>query len=142
MKRLNDLILKFTSVPYENIIRDVVEENKTEVEDKQIKQLEAGQNPDGSRITPEYSDLTIELKKMKGQPYDKVTLYDTGDFYRGIKLDLASDSFTLDSSDSKTDDLVDKYGDVFGLTNEHKQELINDVFRPNAIDKVRKYLEV
>ena len=27
-----------------------------------------------------YTDLTIEIKKEKGQPYDRVTLRDTGDF--------------------------------------------------------------
>jgi hypothetical protein len=141
MKQLLHLIDKFQSLPIQSMIRETIEENKSIIEDKQIAQLDAGQYLDGGSIAPDYSDLTIQIKKAKGQPYDRVTLHDTGDFYRGIKLDLEDDSFTLDSSDSKTGKIVDKYGDVFGLSDQSKQELIEDQFKPTMIDKLRQYLE-
>lgn len=142
MNQLIQLIDKFQTLPIPQMIRETIEENASIIEDKQIAQLDAGTYPDGGPILPEYTDFTIEIKKIKGQPYDKVTLHDTGDFYRGIKLDLESDSFTLDSSDSKTGDLVDKYGDIFGLSEQSKQELIDEQFIPTMDDKIRKYLAV
>jgi hypothetical protein len=142
MNQLLQLIDKFQSLPIPQMIRETIEENQSIIEDKQIAQLEAGIYPDGGPILPEYTDFTIEIKKIKGQPYDRVTLKDTGDFYRGIKLDLSSDSFTLDSSDNKTGKIVDKYGDVFGLSEQSKTELIEEQLKPTMQDKIRKYLEV
>lgn len=142
MNALLQLMDKFQSLPIVPFIRETIEENQSIIEDKQISQLDAGQYPDGDSIAPDYSDLTIQIKKAKGQPYDRVTLRDTGDFYRGIKLNLETDFFTLDSSDSKTDKIVDKYGDVFGLSDQSKQELIEEQFIPTMEDKIRNYLNI
>jgi hypothetical protein len=142
MNQLLQLIHRFQYLPVSDMVRETIEENASIIEAKQISQLDAGLYPDGGPILPEYIDFTIEIKKIKGQPYDKVTLHDTGNFYRGIKLDLESDSFTLDSSDSKTGDLVDKYGEVFGLSEQSKQELIDEQFIPTMESKIKNYLQI
>jgi hypothetical protein len=140
MKELLTLMNKFSTIPVNPFIRETIEENQSIIEDKQIEQLSAGTYPDGGPIAPDYSDLTIEIKKIKGQPYDRVTLFDTGDFYKGISLELESNSFTLDSTDSKTEALIDKYGEVFGLSEKSRKELSEEAFIPTMESKINNYL--
>ena len=79
-----------------------------------------------------YALYTIQEKMRKGQPYDRVTLKDTGDFYNGFYISFVADSgnpltkpapskagFFITSDDWKTKMLEGRWGrDIFGLTNE------------------------
>lgn len=65
-----------------------------------------------------YSPYTIELKKAKGQPTDRVTLKDTGDFYRSFKafLDSGKDITIYADAIKDTTDLVQEWGaNIIGL---------------------------
>lgn len=87
-----------------------------------IEQLfEQGIDGEGELIQPEgYSPRTIEIKELKGQRTDHVTLNDTGDFYESFTVTVSKDSFTVDAQDNKGDvRLFEAYGeDVAGLTDE------------------------
>lgn len=84
-------------------------------------QLNEGQNIDKSDIIPEYSRTTISIKKSKNQISDRVTLRDTGDFYKSFKLKAENDSFSISATDSKTNKLQKKYGTkILGLSEESK----------------------
>lgn len=48
--------------------------------------FQKGQKSDGGIIKPVYTRITIKLKQKKGDPYDRVTLRDTGKLYRSIDL--------------------------------------------------------
>lgn len=73
-----------------------------------------------------YAPLTIELKRLKGQPTDRVTLYDTGEFYNSFRvfagkthLDITAD--TLKEGDV---DLQDRYGrNLLGLNDDSITQL-------------------
>lgn len=73
-----------------------------------------------------YSDHTIELKKIKGEPTDRVTLKDTGDFYHSFKLKLKDGAFVIDADTIKDDnDLIEVWGeDILGLTTESLNKII------------------
>lgn len=82
----------------------------------------------------EYSPFTISYKKKKGQRYDHVTLRDEGDFYEGFFADADSWPVGINSKDSKTGELTDKYGDdIFGLTKDSTDEL-NEQIREELIE--------
>ena len=84
-------------------------------------QLNEGQNIDKSDIIPEYSRTTVSIKKSKNQISDRVTLRDTGDFYKSFKLKAENDSFSISATDSKTNKLQKKYGTkILGLSEESK----------------------
>ena len=70
--------------------------------------------------------LTTEaIKKEKGQPTDRVTLKDTGEFHRSIFVKFEGDKIIIDSDNDLRDKLVKKYGaTIFGLTKQNKQALI------------------
>lgn len=74
-----------------------------------------------------YSNYTIKIKKEKGQPYDHVTLFDKGDFYKTFSA-ITDKSFTEVKANTKKGDEDISFNldisKIFGLTPESKSELI------------------
>lgn len=88
-----------------------------------------------------YSPYTISYKKAVGQPYDRVTLRDEGDFYRGFYIEADDRMFYISSTDDKTDKLTKKYTNyIFGLTDENKAELTWEYIYPDLIDKLNEMI--
>ena len=120
---------------------------------KNQKQLSEGKNSLGEDITPPYSAVTVAFKKAKGQPADRVTLKDTGEFYESIKVTMDQDGIKIEAQPFKTDpntgettNLFDKYGEeVIGLTQNHVNQIISRLKRPikQALnDRKQKALQV
>lgn len=107
-----------------------ISDNETKILDLNRRQLFAGNDANGNEIIPFYTDFTIEKKIEKGQPIDRVTLLDTGDFYNSIFLNPFGNEFEFDARDIKTSDLKEKYGnDILGIANDDLDdaaELIKD----------------
>lgn len=118
----------------DKIIRESLEASKETYADMNAEQMFKGIRSDGNPILPEYSPLTVQLKKEKGQPTDRVTLHDTGSFYQGIRVDVGSDKLTIDSVDEKSARLQKKYstrkGSIFGLSAPFRREFLNQKMRP------------
>ena len=88
-----------------------------------------------------YSPFTIGIKKMKGQPSDRVTLRDTGDFHSSFFVKFGKDGLAIDATDSKRDKLVGKYGkQIFGLTQESKTYVSNEILKPELLDEIKAIL--
>lgn len=91
----------------------------------------AGVRSDGSDITPAYTPFTVRLKGFKGQPTDRVTLRDTGDFHDSLRLEFQADEFSIVAGDWKEAKLKAKYGDlILGLTDANVQRLIDTIREP------------
>ena len=105
-------------------------------------QMFIGVRADGTEITPTYSDLTIELKEQKGQPSDRVTLRDTGDFWDDMFVQINAEDFEMSSANEKTQKLEKKYGKkIFGLTKEsRREEFIPLYFLPELQNRITKKL--
>jgi len=91
----------------------------------------------------EYSPFTVELKKAKGQPTDRITLKDTGDFYKTFKVEVKDDSFFINANPIKDDNnLFDDFGsEIVGLT-EDNQKKISKTILDNTIKYIRKELAI
>ena len=88
-----------------------------------------------------YTPKTIELKEIKGQPTNRVTLRDTGDFYASFKIITEPDKFTIIATDYKTDGLIRKYGrQILGLTDENAQGLAHGYLLPGLLAKAQEVL--
>jgi hypothetical protein len=88
-----------------------------------------------------YSMYTIAYKERAGQPYDRVTLRDEGDFHHGFFVTFTDEGFEISSHDYKTEWLVKKYGrQIFGLTDENAKELTEGYIVPELLDKMREIL--
>lgn len=89
-----------------------------------------------------YKARTVRRKRKKGQPYDRVTLKDTGKFYSSLDIQFDSSGFYVTSSDEKANALLEKYGKtIFRLTNENLKTLLNDYIRPSLKEKFKTYIK-
>lgn len=88
-----------------------------------------------------YRPLTIAIKEQKGQPTNRVTLRDTGDFENSFYLEVGDKQFEIKASDWKTESLIKKYGrQILGLTDENISSLIWDYIYPDLMKKAREII--
>lgn len=76
-----------------------------------------------------YSGYTIKSKKRRGLPTNRVTLFETGEFYQSIIVNIDSDGYTVEFDPIKGgDDLRDRWGnEIVDLTDESIVELIEKI---------------
>lgn len=90
-----------------------------------------------------YSPFTVSLKQAKGQPTNRITLFDTGDFYASFRIiPVKGQGFTIDSDTQKDDtNLIDEWGeDIEGLQDDNLQ-LVIDLFLDELLRKVNKEIK-
>lgn len=88
-----------------------------------------------------YSPLTVQIKQAKGQPTDRVTLRDEGDFHDSFFIKVGSDHFEVKASDSKTEKLRREFGDeIMEFTDENVNEIIWSYIYPALIFKLNEIL--
>lgn len=107
---------KLKSIDVLNAAQRSIDNTKEYYASQQKLQLFQGIGSDDLEIIPSYAAKTKAIKTKKGQPIDRVTLRDTGAFYSGITIDVIGEIINVDSTDSKSVDLQQKYGgEIFGL---------------------------
>ena len=75
-----------------------------------------------------YAPSTIKIKARKGQPSNRVTLKDTGDFHKSFDVSVKSNaSFSITANTMKNGkDLEDRWGeDIIGLQKENEEKVID-----------------
>lgn len=123
------------------IVEKSIKKNEAEAIDLNTDQLYSGIDSLGNSLGT-YTEFTKRQKRAKGQPSDRVTLKDEGDFYDGFNIRSKKFPFILDSSDSKTDMLADKYGDdIFGLTPKNTKEYAREIVLPFAQDRFKEEIK-
>ncbi|OZI09947.1 hypothetical protein BWI93_00995 [Siphonobacter sp. BAB-5385] len=104
------------------------------------RQLKVGQLDTGKAINPPYTQVTVAIKKAKGQPYDRVTLKDTGDFQDSMYMKRVRGGNEITAFDWKTLSLSRKYSvDIFGLNDRNKGILCNRM-KPDAQKQFKSLL--
>lgn len=148
-QRINALASRLKKLGMElqdgNALRELIIQNEDHIVSLNRDQLnDEGINSQGEEIASyaPYSPATIARKIKKHQPYDRVTLRDTGKFQAGFHLVVTPGSFRVTSSDKKTGDLVEKYGPyIFGLTSENRNRLIQEILMPALTDYMIKTID-
>jgi len=111
-------------------------------------QLKAGYDSTGQFINTSggspYRLYTVKIKQTKGQPVNKVTLYDTGEFYKTFKVKIVKDGYLITANFEKEDgSILDNFSnnfDFMGLDNEGIQELTEQFILPILTKLLRKKL--
>lgn len=127
------------------IISEIIQNNEWEIVDMntQNQLYEQGITATGISIADydPYSDYTIELKMMKGQPVDRVTLRDEGDFHRSFEVETDNEKMTIVASDAKTVKLLHRYGDdIMGLTQENIEKFEKETLMPEIMKQAQQIL--
>lgn len=124
------------------LIQQIILDNESYIVDMnaEIQLYEQGINNLGVDIADyePYSPLTIEIKQSKGQPTNRVTLRDEGDFESSFFLEVGNTQFEIKASDWKTEELIQKYGrQILGLTDENIYVLIWQYIYPDLNKAVK-----
>ena len=127
------------------LIQEIILKNEAYIVDMNAEEqlYEQGINRLGVDISDyaPYSPVTIEIKRLKGQPTNRVTLRDEGDFESSFFLEVGDKQFVIKASDFKTEDLVKKYGEqILGLTDENIAILIWQYIYPDLMDEAKKQI--
>lgn len=129
---INDY-LRATTQEAEEVILDM---NRTQMYEKGIDR-------NGNAIQPPYAPATIQYKRRKGQPTNRVTLRDTGDFHLSLYIDYSDEEFEIRADDFKTPFLTRKYGvAVIGLTDDNVKILSDEIYQPRLLELLKEKLGI
>lgn len=98
-------------------LKDVFQKNSAEIErlNAEAQLYDKGQDSKGISLQP-YAQSTITIKLRKGQPTDRTTLRDTGDFHRSITVIAEDNQLVIESSIEYAVFLTSRYGkDILGV---------------------------
>jgi len=145
MKELDDLISnlkKFEEEIYQTVEK-VLRENEYVIIDMNVEDqlFEKGIDRTGQEIASyaPYSPVTIQIKGIKGQPTNRVTLRDEGDFHSSFYVEFTQDGFEIKATDWKTKKLIASYGEeVLGLTDYNFKILLEDYVAPAILELLKK----
>ena len=149
MKKITDLrkrVADFNeALTSGRLMQDIIWNNDAYIVDMNAEEqlFERGINRLGVEIMDyaPYSPVTIEIKEALGQPTNRVTLRDEGDFESSFFLEVGDKQFEIKASDFKTEDLIKKYGrQILGLTKENIAVLIWQYIFPDLMEKAKNVL--
>ena len=135
LKKIKELEQLKKEVPL--IAKKIIQENKKIILDliREDQLFDKGIDGKGARLK-EYTSFTIAVKRGKQQPTNRTTLFDTGSFFKGFDL-LFTDQYSIGvfSTDSKTPDLIGKYGsDIFTFTTENNKVVNEQIVLKQLIE--------
>lgn len=145
LKNLIFRLRKFKEILPQELREEIMENKSVIIKMITEKQLyERGVNGRNEFIASyaPYAPRTIQVKLKKGQPTDRVTLKDTGEFYDSFDVVFDENGFYVTSDDEKAKYLVEKYGrEIFKLTDENLTTLLQEYIRPILTIKLRMFLQ-
>lgn len=124
-------------------IQNTVNRNKGDIIDQQTKgQMYQGEDANGLQFVPSYALSTIMTKKRKGQPTNRVTLKDSGDLYKSIKVDAKTTEFIISANVEYFKYLVNHYSSniILGLNKEYLNEFVKKKVLPNLEVEFKKII--
>ena len=129
LNNLNNTVRKLQESVNKSI-QESIKANDAEIKQLQTSQLYSGKNKENQDIKPSYAFSTIRIKRQKGQPTDRVTLRDTGDFYRSLEIVAGGNAMIIRTILSYSIFLINKYADILGLTADNWQSFIEQYTIP------------
>jgi hypothetical protein len=141
--KFNKRIDELEKVIYPTIQR-TVNRNKGDIIDQQTDgQMYKGEDSKGMQFVPSYAFSTIQSKKRKGQPTNRVTLKDTGDLYKSINVDAKTTEFIISANVEYFKYLVLHYSNniILGLKREYLTQFVNTKVLPNLEVEFKKIIK-
>ena len=125
----------------EDAILDILAENEKLLTDLNRAQLMEGTDSENSQLK-EYRSETYARMKASLNPKGVTDLRLSGDFHRSFVAITEKFPVLFAASNSKTDKLVNKYGEnIFGL-DEESQNILAKTIQPDIVDHYRDIFQL
>jgi len=139
MGTLLQLKKRLEALKVDRVSQDSMEAVSNQLADRQRDQMLEGKNRKGARIgryrNPAYARMKEVMNPLPGFGVPDLRL--TGEFYKQVYVDVRDNTVIIDSTDEKTQSLVNKYGEeIFGLNENTKAEFIRKDLRPVFMQKI------
>lgn len=104
-----------------------------------VQLFEKGENALGvsMKTYAPYKPVTIQIKRDKGQPTDRVTLRDTQAFHKSFFIYADNKAAWFKATNKKSQKLYDKYGEIFGLTVENRNKVAWEYLYPLLLTELK-----
>lgn len=146
MRTNNNLLQAIRKLDLQHLIENSLVATTPDYIELQREQIFAGIQSDGEEIQRKnagykgYAPKTIKIKEAKGQPTDRITLKDTGDFQADVFADVRQDGMIVDSADEKSLKLQKDYGNkIFGLASKSRSAYVEKL-KPVVIEQLTDQL--
>ena len=119
----------YSRINQSKVLAESVEANKDAIVDLNRDQLRRGQKGDGDMVGYR-SSAYLNYKRSLSSYFagNKTDLYLTGDFQKGMNGKIFGTEFEIGSTDSKTSEILEKYGEqIFELNQEFKPQAVEFV---------------
>lgn len=135
------MLKRFENLDTDQICEQTLEDSKEAIADINAEQLSKGISASGEPFRPyqneQYADYKHKLNPVPG--YGNPDYILTGSFVRKIVASVSGDGFSITSTDSKTQDLInrDPANPPFQLSEKFKAEAMRSVVRPAFKSKIQ-----
>lgn len=141
---INDLYINAKAIDLADIFSDVIAKNEEHLIQLNQNQLYKDSSDSEGNQLQQYNSIEYALEKSKmnaGVGFGNTDLYYTGAFYRGWSLLITNTGFLFDSSDSKTSDLISKYGqNIFGIRKDNLESFTVNIFANDFFTELKTQL--
>ena len=132
---INEAINFFENI--DQILFEITQEKETQqfiIKTIQDQLFNTGEDGDGVSLG-DYSPVTIQIKRAKNQPVDRITLKDTGEFYDSFEVEAFEGGFIISGNGQKSpsDNLFVTYGDNILKPNIDSSILIAEYYATKLI---------
>jgi len=98
-----------------------------------------GEDAFGEKLPLPYAPFTVDIKSALGQPTDRITLKNKGDFYAGHGFNDQKWPVEGNNTDSKATEISKEWGDVTNL-NDKSIASYNEQTQEELIEEIQKGL--
>jgi len=148
LKLVRNKLSAIIKLDYHEIIQQALQDKSIQDEIIRLNTLDQlfdkGENSLGIRLEDvggEYSKMTISYKIIRGQPADRITLKDTGEFYQSFEIIAnTGDKYAkIWANPIKNDkDILKRWGvEVLGL-NEENTQWLRDEIKNRIIERIKQ----
>ena len=139
-------IKKLLNLPLlQKIVAEEIQKKESLIVKEKVKEFKKGEKPDGS-IIGIYKSKDYEVFKFNKNPLagGVVDLILTGNFIKGLDLKQTKpSSFLFDSTDSKKDKLVTKYGsDIMSLNEQTFNTFLKKEVKNNFVKRLKSHAKI
>lgn len=141
MGTIRNLSDRFKALDFELIKQQSLIETAPQIMEMTEQQMRIGERSDGYNIIPDLQDLHYSLQKKEAggiAPFETPDLFNTGQFYKGLRTSIGLKTINTYSLDTKAPKLEEKYTPlIYGANEINLSKYAVEDLKPVLLEKLK-----